>query len=110
MTTTKPKMGTVLTIPQVAKLAGWSYPRMRRHLEALNRELGMTLLRNVSRGKERPRWTITLEALQKVAPEWFSDGTTLRERVEALEEKTEHQRKKLELVVMRVEQMQKGAA
>lgn len=100
-----PKLGTVLTIPQVAKLAGWSDDRMERHLKALNRELGGLLLRNVSRGTVRPRWTVTLEALQRVAPEWFEDAETLRSRVESLEAESKHQRAMLNMVVMRIEQL-----
>src|SRR5689334_3311650 len=72
------ELGPVLTIPQVAKLAGWSYDRMLAHLLALNRECGGTILRNVGRGKARPRWTITLKALQAVSPQWFQDPEELR--------------------------------
>ena len=46
---------------------------MLAHLLALNAEVGGTLLRNVSRGALRPRWTMTLEALQSVSPQWFRD-------------------------------------
>jgi len=73
-----PRLGAVLTIPQVAKLAGWSYDRMLAHLLALNRETGGLLLVNVGRGKERPRWTITLQALQSVSPQWFQDPEEVR--------------------------------
>lgn len=73
-----PTLGPVLTIPQVAKLAGWSYDRMLAHLLSLNRETGGILLVNVGRGKDRPRWTVTLKALQSVSPQWFQDPEELR--------------------------------
>lgn len=71
-------LGPVLTIPQVAKLAGWSYDRMLAHLLALNRDTGGMLLVNVGRGANRPRWTVTLKALQSVSPQWFQDPEELR--------------------------------
>lgn len=73
---------TVFTIPQVAKMAGWSRSRMTRHLCALNRELGGMLLRNVSRGTQKPRWTVTLAALQSVAPQWFHDPESLQRQLD----------------------------
>lgn len=69
----KRELDHVLSIAQVARLAGWSYDRMLAHLLHLNRETGGMLLVNVGRGKERPRWTITLSALQTVSPQWFQD-------------------------------------
>lgn len=77
-------LSTVFTIPQVAKMAGWTPSRMFRHLTTLNEQLGGMLLRNVSRGTERPRWTITLSALQAIAPQWFHDPESLQRQVEWL--------------------------
>lgn len=74
----KATLGPILTIPQVAKLAGWSYDRMLAHLLAMNRDCGGMLLRNVGRGSSRPRWTVTLQALQSVSPQWFQDPEELR--------------------------------
>jgi hypothetical protein len=74
----KADLGPVLTIPQVAKLAGWSYDRMLAHLLAMNRECNGMLLVNVGRGASRPRWTVTLSALQSVSPQWFQDPEELR--------------------------------
>jgi len=85
------RLHQVLGVAQVARLAGWSYDRMLAHLLALHRETGGTLLKNVSRGDKRPRWTITLEALQSVSPEWFrekkDDG--LEVRLAELDERTQ---------------------
>lgn len=85
-------LNTVFTIAQVAKMAGWSTRRMRRHLLAKHHEMGGKLLHNVSRGKERPRWTITLRALQAIAPAWFLDPEALQRQIEWLtDELTETQ-------------------
>ncbi len=76
------QLGTVFTIPQVAKMAGWTPTRMRRHLLAKHHELDGGLLTNVSRGQRRPRWTITLAALQSIAPQWFLDPQSLQRQVD----------------------------
>ena len=80
-------LNTVLTIAQVAKLAGWSTQRMRRHLIAKHRELeaeGGVLL-DVSRGRRHQhRWTITLLALQRIAPQWFIDCEALQRQIDWL--------------------------
>lgn len=65
-------------------MIGWSVARMRRYLVFANRRLGGTLLLNVGRGSERPRWAVTLEALQSVAPQWFIDPATIQREVERL--------------------------
>lgn len=85
-------LSTVFTIPQVAKMAGWTAQRMRRHLETMNEHLEGRLLRNVSRGNKRPRWTITLSALQAVAPQWFHDPENVDRRLGELEEENEQLR------------------
>jgi hypothetical protein len=77
-------MGKVLTVPEVAAIAGWSRRRMLRHLLRVNERLGGMLLRNIGTD-EHPRWTVTLDALQRVAPEWFTDVEALNARIEALE-------------------------
>lgn len=79
----------VLTVAEVARLAGWSYDRMLAHLLALNAQTGGMLLRNVSRGPKRPRWTITLEALQSISPEWFVDRATIEAQLHAHDERLE---------------------
>lgn len=96
-----PKLGRVLTISQVAKLAGWGYHRMLRHLLKLNEELGGTLLSNDGRGSE-PRWTVTLENLRRVKPQWFSDYSALPERVEELEALVKHQGEVIDMLSERL--------
>lgn len=81
----QPKLGKVLTIPEVAAIAGWDRRRMLRHLQRLNQEVGGMLLHDIGR-KGRPRWTVTLKALQAVAPSWFSDPETIQSRIESLED------------------------
>lgn len=70
-------------------MAGWTRARMRRHLIARNRELGGTLLVNVGRGTERPRWTVTISALQAVSPQWFHDPETIQRELDELREQNE---------------------
>ena len=64
-------LGEVLTVAQLARRIGWSYDRMLNHLAAVNARTDGKLLRNVSRGTQRPRWTLTLGALKATHPEWF---------------------------------------
>lgn len=79
------KLDKVLTIPEVAAIAGWDAKRMRRHLIKVNAEVGGMLLRNTGSAKNGNRWTVTLAALQQVAPQWFTDPVTTQARIEALE-------------------------
>lgn len=80
------RLDKVLTIGQVAALAGWHRRRMLRRLLRLHDETGGQLLVNV--GKEgRPRWTVTLGALQRMAPQWFVDDETVEARLSAVEER-----------------------
>lgn len=78
------KLDKVLTIPEVAAIAGWQRRRMLRHLLRLNSEVGGMLLHNIGT-KARPRWTVTLAAMKAVAPAWFSDDESVATRLEALE-------------------------
>ena len=78
------KLGRVLTIPEVAKLAGWDRIRMWRHLSRLNHELNGMLLH---RAKGQRRWTVTLTALQAIAPQWFVDEASLEARISELEDR-----------------------
>lgn len=68
----------VLTIAEVAAIAGWEPQRMRRHLLRVNAEVGGMLLHNVGTA-ERPRWTMTLGALKQAAPQWFTDPVVLEQ-------------------------------
>lgn len=82
----------ILTISEVAALAGWNRRRMFRHLTTVNRDLGGMLLRNVGTGS-RPRWTVSLSALRRVAPEWFVDRDAVNVRLEELEREVRHLRR-----------------
>lgn len=87
-----PRLDKVLTIPEVAAIAGWNRRRMFRHLTRVNRELGGMLLRNIGT-ESKPRWTVTLAALQRVAPEWFVEPEAVQARLEALEREVKHLRR-----------------
>lgn len=78
------KLDKVLTIKEIADLAGWSRKRMLRHMQRLNEEVGGMLLHNGGTA-ERPRYTATLSALQSVAPQWFSDPDTVAAQLEAMQ-------------------------
>ena len=99
----------ILTMPEVAAIAGWKRRRMLRNLLRINEEVGRTLLRNIGT-KDRPRWTVTLGALQRVAPEWFrgapkqtedrksvTDAAELEERVDRIEQDMKHVRRQMQL-------------
>lgn len=88
----QPKLDKVLTIVEVASIAGWDRRRMLRHLLKVNREAGGMLLRNIG-SPARPRWTTTLGALHRCAPEWFTDPETVHARLEALEAEVRQLRK-----------------
>lgn len=88
----QPKLDKVLTIPEVAAIAGWNRRRMYRHLMRVNAEVGGMLLRNIG-SREHPRWTVTLAALRQVSPQWFTDPETVHARLEALETEVRHLRK-----------------
>lgn len=82
----------VLTVAQVAALAGWQRRRMLRHLLRMNEQLGGMLLKNVG-SKRVPRWTVTLANLQRVAPQWFVDAESVEARLRDLEEARDEQRR-----------------
>jgi hypothetical protein len=93
----QPKLGKVLTMPEVAAIAGWDGPRMRRHLLRLNAEAGGKLLHNIGGKGKHARWTVTLANLQRVAPQWFTSPddaiSELKDRVEAVEAEQRRLRK-----------------
>lgn len=90
------KLTKVLTVAEVAAIAGWRRRRMLRHLLRMNEQLHGMLLKNVGT-EENPRYTVTLEALQRVAPQWFTDEETVNARLEALEEEVAQHRKLVQL-------------
>ena len=71
-----------LSIPEVAALAGWGERRMRRHLVALDAKVGGGLLVNIGR-RSTARWSVTLEALRRASPGWFSESDERLSELEA---------------------------
>lgn len=62
---------------------------MRRYLVAKDRELGGTLLVNAGQGKLRPRWTVSLYALQALNPQWFNDPELFQRELDVVKEENE---------------------
>ncbi len=79
-------LDTILTMPQVAALAGWSRRRMLRALLRADAQAVGSVLRNVGTPR-RPRWTTTLAALKKLAPAWCVDEESVEARLLGLEER-----------------------
>lgn len=84
------RLDRILSTSEVAAIAGWERRRMVRHLLKLDAKHGGTLLVNVGRVGGRPRWTVTLGALQRIAPQWFVDEESMEARITLLEERAEH--------------------
>lgn len=102
-------LAKVLTIPEVAELAGWTRERMWRHLKAVNTDLGGMLLRNTSRGDRRPRWTISISALKAIAPQWFQDAEAIETRIVALESRMGRSEKIQDILVERLAELAKAS-
>ena len=77
------RLNRPFTIREIARMAGWSYLRMKAHLLRLHAESGNNLL--AASAPPNRRYTVMLPALQRVAPEMFASAETLDDRVEALE-------------------------
>lgn len=101
----QPSLQKILTIPEVAAIAGWDGPRMRRHLLRLHAETNGMLLHNVGGTGRNARWTVTLANLQRVAPQWFSDPESVQARLEALEAEVRKLRRLIGTVGQAVESM-----
>lgn len=80
------RLDRILSTNEVAAIAGWKRRRMLRHLLRLNAIHDGTLLVNVGKVGGRPRWTVTLGALQRIAPQWFVDSEGMEARIAELEE------------------------
>lgn len=104
----QPQLDKVLTIPEVAAIAGWDRRRMLRHLLKVDAEIGGMLLRNVG-SKAKPRWTVTLRALRGVAPQWFTDPESLMARLEALESETKQHKRLIASLAESLVQITKAA-
>ncbi len=97
------RLNRPISIPEAAKRANWSRWKMWRHLEALNEKHGGTLLLNVSRS-ERPRYVITEESLAKLGLV-DSEGPTIVERLDELEEKMASHRKSIRTIDGKLERL-----
>jgi molybdenum-dependent DNA-binding transcriptional regulator ModE len=86
-------LGTVLSIPAIAKLAGWDRTRMWRHLKRLDSELGGMLLQ---RARGQKSYTVRLSALQAIAPQWFTDPESVASAIEELRAETADLRRDVE--------------
>lgn len=93
------KLGKILTIGQVAELAGWSYKRMRRRLVALHESSGGKLLQERRGPRGKKRWTVSLVVLKELAPRWFSD--TDKEEAEELRAEVERLRRLVDVMAER---------
>lgn len=82
MTANDARLERPMTIPEVAAMAGWTYDRMKRHLQRLDEELHGMLLKK-SAGKNR-RNAVTLAALKRACPDMFEDVRLLRVEVDEL--------------------------
>src|ERR1700761_1576653 len=71
----------ILTSTEVAAIAGWPRRRMLRHLLRLHERHGGGVLVNVGTPGGRPRWTTTLGALKRIAPQWIIDEEDITARV-----------------------------
>lgn len=101
------KLDKVLTVSEVALLAGWSRRRMLRRLQRIEERLGTPLLCNVGT-RRKPRWTVTLGVLERLAPQWFVDEETLESRVVALEERVSLQQQYLDMQSERIAELAIG--
>lgn len=76
----------VLTIGDVARMAGWDTRRMWEHLRHQHELSGGTLLVDMGRGSKLPRWTITMAALKSLHPAWFRDDEAVARELAAVRE------------------------
>jgi hypothetical protein len=104
------RLDRILGIGEVAALAGWSRRRMLRHLLRLDLANEGRLLVNVGGGEKRPRWTVTLGALQRIAPQWFIDEESNEARIAELEERLAVYERVTEMHTARFETMRGTAA
>lgn len=93
----------VLTIPEVARRAGWSRQRMWKYLVREHARHGGGLLHNMSMGTQRPRWTVSEGALKALMPQWFADPEAVHMQLEACAENAS--RHDDELAALRAELM-----
>jgi septal ring factor EnvC (AmiA/AmiB activator) len=83
------RLGTLVTVRDLAKRTGWGYRRMLRHMHAANKQLNGMLLVNLSPKGKRPHYVLALEKLEQLRPEWAASFQGVAEEVEELEGKGE---------------------
>jgi len=104
----QPRMGALVSVADVAVQAEWccnaalarkpptlcrrtacevcnaGYQKMRRQLRTANAQLGGMLMANVSPPGKRPRWRITMAALNRLNAQWFVRAEGVEEDVREL--------------------------
>lgn len=100
-------LGRILTIGQVAELAGWSYKRMRRRLVALHYASGESLLQERRGPRGRIRWTVSLEVLKNIAPRWFAEHDA--EEIADMRTELDRVRRELDLAIEQIGALSRAA-
>jgi hypothetical protein len=77
-------LSPLVSVRDVAVRAGWAYRRMLRHLQALDVQAHGMLLVKQGTGRHT-RYSLTLDALKSVNPQWFQRVSGLAEDVEHLD-------------------------
>jgi len=90
------RLNRQMTIREVSVLANWSYDRMKSHLLRLNRACGGRLL--VPSVAPNRRFTLSLSALRRCAPDMFETIEDVSAQVEALLETTASIETKFDLI------------
>lgn len=83
-TQTSPRLDTLRTMAEIARMAQWSTRRVRRHLLRLHQRNGETLL--VRHGERE--WMVTLANLRRVWPEFGKQVASNDDVREVLAEQT----------------------
>lgn len=118
------RLGTLVTVRDLAKRAGWGYRRMLRNMHAANKQLEGKLLVNLGAPGKRPHYVLATEKLEQLRPEWAASFAGVVDQVEELEGKGEEHdemvvqanqairdlRRELAEVKERVSKLEKGRA
>jgi Sec-independent protein translocase protein TatA len=109
-----PKLDAPRTIAEIARTAGWSLRRMKRHLLRVNEEVhGMLLV--ASQGSNR-RWLVRVSVLRHAAPELFEyrdlegEIRELRAHIAELEREQESSARHAGELVQRIAELEEAQA